>query len=391
MRLLWHSNAPWAPTGYGVQTALACERLAAAGHQVAVSAFYGLNGSALDWQGIRVYPSARDPYGNDVVHGHALQHFAGQLRGGLTVSLVDAWILDPHVWAELNHVAWVPVDHDPIPPRVLHALKASGAVPLAMSRHGERLLTHAGLEPLYCPHMIDTAALRPMGREAARARTGLPMDAFVVGMVAANKGTPPRKSFPEAFEAFARLLKDKPNAILYLHTEALGQQDGVNLPALLKHLGIPPEAVRFCDQYRYLCLPTTSEAMAAVYGSMDVLLNPSAGEGFGVPIVEAQACGTPVIVSDFTAMTELCGAGWKVGGQRAWTYQESFMLKPDVDEIAWALRSAYDVAAGLRDDAREFALSYDTDHVMETYMLPALGEAERRHQARANGLQAVAA
>lgn len=36
------------------------------------------------------------------------------------------------------------------------------------------------------------------------------------------------------------------------------------------------------------------------------------GEGFGIPIIEAQAAGCPVIVTDCTAMTELCLSGWLI-------------------------------------------------------------------------------
>lgn len=384
MRVLVHSNAPWCPTGYGIQTRLFSERLKAGGLDVAISAYHGLNGAPITADGTRVFPGGRDPFGNDVVCGHAIQHFEGDLRGGLVLGFTDAWVLEPNVWGNLNAVYWLPVDHDPVPPRVLQAVRDSGAVPLAMSRHGERLLTEAGLHPLYCPHAVDTEALRPMDRQAALQVTGLPRDRFIVGMVAANKGFPSRKSFPEAIEAFGRLLKKHGDALLYLHTEAIGVHDGVNLPRLLADLDIPPTAVHFCDQYRYACLHYNDAYMRAAYSSMDVLLSPSAGEGFGVPIVEAQACGTPVIVSDFTAMTELCGAGWLVGGQRVRTTQESWQLCPSIDEIACMLEAAYDHAGALRDSAREFAISYDADAVAVKHMVPALQEAARRHEGRAN-------
>ena len=42
MRLLWASNAPWAPSGYGAQTLQVVKRLKAAGHDIAVAANYGL-------------------------------------------------------------------------------------------------------------------------------------------------------------------------------------------------------------------------------------------------------------------------------------------------------------------------------------------------------------
>lgn len=50
------------------------------------------------------------------------------------------------------------------------------------------------------------------------------------------------------------------------------------------------------------------EALAAVYRRATVVLQPSAREGFGLPIVEAMGCGTPVIASDLPVMREV-GAG----------------------------------------------------------------------------------
>jgi glycosyltransferase involved in cell wall biosynthesis len=49
---------------------------------------------------------------------------------------------------------------------------------------------------------------------------------------------------------------------------------------------------------------------------MDVMLATSYGEGFGIPTIEALACGTPVIVSEFAASTELLGDVWLVDGQQ---------------------------------------------------------------------------
>jgi len=49
--------------------------------------------------------------------------------------------------------------------------------------------------------------------------------------------------------------------------------------------------------------------MVDIYNALDVLVNPAMSEGFGVPIVEAQACGTPVIGCDNSSMPELIKSG----------------------------------------------------------------------------------
>ncbi|GAF04923.1 glycosyltransferase family 4 protein [Saccharicrinis fermentans] len=51
------------------------------------------------------------------------------------------------------------------------------------------------------------------------------------------------------------------------------------------------------------------EQIMHAYQSCDLLCFPSFYEGFGLPIIEAQAIGRPVITSDFGAMKEIAGAG----------------------------------------------------------------------------------
>lgn len=53
--------------------------------------------------------------------------------------------------------------------------------------------------------------------------------------------------------------------------------------------------------------PLTDDELAAVYRGAVALLFPSLYEGFGLPIIEAMACGTPVLTSNITAMPEVAG------------------------------------------------------------------------------------
>jgi glycosyltransferase involved in cell wall biosynthesis len=101
------------------------------------------------------------------------------------------------------------------------------------------------------------------------------------------------------------------------------------------------------------------------------------GEGFGIPILEAQACGTPVIVGDWTAMSELCFSGWKVAKSDAipvWNALHTFQYLPKSEAIAEKLEAAYKMRGNqdYRKRARDGAMKYDADKVTEKYWLPTL-------------------
>ena len=383
-KLILHTNAPWSPTGYGQQAALFAPLLAER-YDVAISAFYGLEGAATVWNGIPIFAGLGGEFGNDTLVEHARAFFGGDPKAGLTLTLCDVWPLDPQLGERLNLVCWTPVDHCPAPPKVFEFLARSGAVPVAMTRFGGRML--ALLDPLYVPHGCDVQAYRPADR--VRARRGLlPPKAFLVGMVAANKGAPSRKAFPQALEAFKRFAARHDDAYLYLHTVLDPNQGrGVDLAALITAHDIPEDRVRQADQYALMHAPYQPAQMASIYSALDVLLNPSFGEGFGIPVLEAAACGVPSIVNDFTAMPEVQGpAGWKVGHHPYWTGLNSWQAIPKIDDIDQALEACYQLMpadrAVLSDRARWHAETYDHRRVCRDYFLPALRVAEQRFALR---------
>ena len=66
MKINWFSNSPWASTGYGVQTRLFVPRIRKLGHQMSITAFYGLQGGKVNFGNIPVYPVVKHPYGQDI-------------------------------------------------------------------------------------------------------------------------------------------------------------------------------------------------------------------------------------------------------------------------------------------------------------------------------------
>ncbi len=373
MRILWYSNGSAVPSGYGGQTKTWMPRLASLGHDVAVAAFFGLQSAPARFDGILTYPaSGEDPWSQDTLKGHY-----GHFGADLLLTLMDAWVLDPNRLAGMRVAHWMPLDCSPL--SVLdRRILAGGGIPVAMSRFGQRQLAEAGWPaPLYVPHGIDMAQWVPVeGRDEAREAAGL-ADRFLIGICAANQD-PYRKGFAEQFAAFAEFSADHPDALLLVHSRAQTQQ-GCDLFALADRLAIT-DRVRFGDQYLIAAGWTPQDERAKWFGMLDVLSNCAYGEGFGLPVLEAQACGTPVVVTDCSAMTELCGSGWLVRGTRFWNKGHSaWWVRPSVSEIRVAYEKAYACwaggrMAGMREQARTFALSYDADRVLADYWAPALKE-----------------
>ena len=379
MRILWVSNAPWAGSGYGEQTNLFTQRFAAAGHDVAIVANHGLQERSTTWHGIPVFPQS----GED-----SIQTFAKHWKSDVNILLYDTWVMHPDQWPDIHMAMWAPIDHWPIPAEVLGVIQHDRVRPIAMSRFGEEWMQKFDLEPLYVPHGVDTETFQPMpeARQVWRERMEIPEDAFLVGMVAANSGWNPhvsRKAFPQSFDAFGRFLKKHKDAYLYVHSRMHGGGLGNDLLRLAKVMEIPEDRFRSPEVHAWHLGVMDHQFLSGVYNSLDVLLNPSMGEGFGVPIVEAQACGVPVITANHSAMPELTHAGWMVQGDRWWDeIQCGFAIMPSINSIVDCLEQAYKNRdnSKLREGAREFALSYDADRVMEKYWTPALEQLAKPHE-----------
>jgi glycosyltransferase involved in cell wall biosynthesis len=203
---------------------------------------------------------------------------------------------------------------------------------------------------------------------------GIPEDAFLVGMVAANKanGSIHRKAFAENLLAFAIYRKENPNAYLYIHSDPSRIFGGFDLGNLMKAVGLPIDAVLFPNpvKLRYGYSP---QEMSGIYSSFDVLLHASYGEGFGVPAIEAQACGTRVIGSSWAATPDLVADdSWLVEGQPFWDEaQQSFFMIPLIPSIVKALQEA-NQNRGHSDEAVKFASQFEADTVWREYWQPFL-------------------
>jgi glycosyltransferase involved in cell wall biosynthesis len=83
-------------------------------------------------------------------------------------------------------------------------------------------------------------------------------------------------------------------------------------------------------------------SLAAMYRRAALVLLPSEREGFGLPLLEAMACGTPVVASDLCVFKEVGGAAVEycpVGETDAWVRTVSALLdERRRDPARWAVR-----------------------------------------------------
>jgi glycosyltransferase involved in cell wall biosynthesis len=376
----FHSNSPHAPTGYGQQTAQLVGRMLADDHKVAIVSNYGNEAAVSDWGDAAIFPRGWDVVNNDVVEPTFLEwQRTHPDYAHLIMTLYDVWVYQGAAWDKYPVASWVPIDHAPAPPGVKAFLSKPNVTPIAMSKFGQKMLTDAGIFSEYVPHAIDTSVFRPTaratlgdkrmtGREIMRAGE----DRFVVGMFAANKGVPSRKAFGENILAFSIFAADKPDALLYLHTnrEGLG---GLDLDVLVKMCALKPEQYRFVHQWGYrLGLPST--IVATLMTACDVGLLASCGEGFGIPAIELQACGTRVIVNGFSAQPELVGDGWITECQPWWDgSQGAWSSTPSVNSIVQRLEEAYAAGKGRSAKAEQFVQdNYSADKVYAEQWRPVL-------------------
>ena len=345
-RVLWHGVAPWEGTGYGQQAGIWCKYLAARGHDVAVSACHGIQGQILTWEGIPVYPAPVAGRGDALLRTYARAH-----KAEVVIVLYDVWPMAPDCFPrDVPVLAWLAADAHRLGRGDAAVLRDTGALPVALSEHTKRTLAEAGWPdaPLI-PHGVDLDVFRPPeSREAVRFAYGLEPGTFAIGINSSNVDRM-RKGIPEQMEAFERFRVRHPDSRLFLHTVADMSDSGSNhLGEVAEDYGIL-DAVSWCDQGTHLAGGYTPADMASWYAAMDVVSNTSMGEGFGLAAVEAQACGTPVILSDGTTGPQLVGPGWLVRTQRHWNPVHGARWHlPLVDSVTRAYEKAWQARGSAR-------------------------------------------
>ena len=351
-------------------------------------AYFGLEGARLDWEGVPVFPRSRHPASQDF-----MVPLAAQLGAEAIVAITDAWVIETQRFAgsDIAYLPWFPCDGEPMDRENARGIIGPGPsvrLPVATSEHAAAMAREHGITDLRTiPYMVDTDIYCPGDRTAARGGWGIPESAFVVGMVAMNKvalGTD-RKHFEEQIAAFSMLREKHDDAILYLHTHVVAP-DGVAIQEMLAKWKVPAAAVMFTNGM-VMTVGADPLQMADLYRSFDVLTLVSGGEGAGMPLLEAAACGVPSISGEWTAMPEYAKSGWVLSRDEAQSQMNAGRVSwytPRIEAIHDRMEKAYSAASGVRADlakaGRAGALAHSPEAIVDGMWIPALQEAAKRRQ-----------
>ncbi len=345
-RILIWSPAPWAATGYG-KVAGAIGPLIAKKHEVAY----------FTWTHVFNTPPLGFPFDNPIIPVHSPPR--GPMRkenqwvtqviqdwgADATLGIFDFWDLPDnfHRWAPPTLIAYTPVDAVPLAPRLQHKLQCAAYV-VPMCHWAKEVYETAKMlveEPilhgvnLKLYHPIPQAEARKVINEQLGMGFNLPDDAFVVGIVARNAAD--RKNIPAQMRAFAEA--NIPNSKLF-YLGDLDDPKGWDLRETWRLLAGDED-----NRFVYFNGEFTEGGMPYLYSAFDVLMNCTYGEGFGLPIIEAGACGIPSIVTDFSSMSELVqpDRGWLVPGEinHCQVVLSTWQKIPFLESMRFSLTYAY--------------------------------------------------
>ncbi len=298
-------------------------------------------------------------------------------KSGWTGKWIAYTPIDTHTW---EHMYWNKIFEAP-------------DINVAMADWGEKMMNKyhvPNVKKIY--HGVDLETFKPLDDRELLRQKPLIKDRFIAGFVGRNQR---RKMIANLMKGFSQFSKGKDDVLLLLHTDLIPPAVGWTIPALL--VKCEKEHDPDIDKFKKIILTKEKldmdsrqrvmpENMNEFYNMMDVFCYATGGEGFGLPGIECQAAGTPLMMTACTTGHELTGYG-KHGFQipvlldkykRFVTDTGGNGIEnsyPDDVAIAEILNHLYDdwksggkMLAEERKKAREFALKYNWDDIAKSWI-----------------------
>lgn len=176
-----------------------------------------------------------------------------------------------------------------------------------------------------------------------------------------------RYSLPEHYFLYVGSAKPHKNLALLLRVWiSLHERRSEEIPALvlvgpLGNMGEMSVSAEEVPRVRALGF-VPEDALPALYAGATAFLFPSRYEGFGLPVLEAMACGTPVVCSDIPALAEVAGdAAWRIPpeDEEAWQRAIEVVWQDPQERERWRERA--------RERAGQFTWARTADRVVQAY------------------------
>lgn len=393
-RILLSNEASYLSTGFSTYGLEVMKRLHATGkYELAEYATYGDTSDPNDrrweeipWGFYPVKPNMHNPsqceqYNSKVTNQFGEWRFEEvccDFQADVIFGIRDWWMdefLERSPFRPYYHLAIMPtVDSYPMDDAWLATYMSADGV-FAYSDWGLNVLVEQGRGRVKticsAPPGADIETLRPVAdKRQHKKQMNLPEDSLVVGTIMRNQM---RKLYPELIAGFARYLREAPAELArrtYLYLHCCYPDVGWDIPRLVKEAGLGARTIftYFCQKcgvayptfymdakaYCRSChaheatLPGSNQGVARsvlanIINFFDVYVQYANSEGFGLPMVEAAACGVPVMAVDYSAMSDvvrkLKGYPIKVLALRRECETGCFRAVPDEDDLVAKLVS----------------------------------------------------
>lgn len=375
-KVLWFGDGPTVTTGYGKVA-----------HNILMGLHdldkYEIISLGINYLGdphnlpITVFPvRSHDPYGR------------GRLMPIIKATRPDVIIINNDIWAmqwmmpiiyecrkwldkDIPVIGYFPIDGTPVKKEWVKFIKNSIDYPITYTQWAADQINKVdkSVKLDYIYHGVDTDLYAPnpeaklyYKQELSR-QAGVNID-FVIGYVGRNQ---PRKRLPELMIAYNMFAQQADNTMLYLHTPNIDA--GWNLKEVKNNLCLNDGMITIAPKL-HPAEGLPEDRLAAWYQAFDVLVLPTVGEGFGLPLIEGMASGCAVVSTDCSVVPEIVGdAGILVKpGSFEVMVNDNELLRP-IPSIAGLrdafrrLHSAPEYLAELSNKSIERAKEFSTWHI----------------------------